>query len=200
MKNALHKLKSSRGFTLGETLICVLILLMVVGVVGGAIPAASSAYTKAVDAANAQVLLSTAMTVLRDELSNASEVKDPVVNNTAKTVTLEYRSGTTGRMTKIVSSPEGVSIWEYGVESLARNEDGSVKLDAYGKAVIDVAYSSDYMRILVSKKAATRGLSLSYSGVSKADHVITIGSLNVMREGGTAPSAEKKDFSIRTLG
>ncbi len=70
MRSILKKLKKGKaGFSLAETLIAILILLMVSAIVAGAMPAAASAYQKTVDAANAQILLSTAMTVLRDELA-----------------------------------------------------------------------------------------------------------------------------------
>ena len=69
------KLNQSGGFTLVEVLMAVLILAMAGGVVAGGMPAAVDAYVKVVDHANAQVLLSTTMTRLRDELSTATEVE-----------------------------------------------------------------------------------------------------------------------------
>ena len=53
------KLNNEDGFTLAETLMTVLIMLLVSSVIAAGIPAAAKAYRKAVDAANAQVLLST---------------------------------------------------------------------------------------------------------------------------------------------
>ena len=66
MTTAFRKLNQQNGFSLAEMLVAILILLMVSSVVAGGVPAASNAYSKAVDAANAQVLLSTAATALRD--------------------------------------------------------------------------------------------------------------------------------------
>ena len=57
----MKRLNSRTGFTLAEVLITVLILLMITAVVAGGMPVAANAYYKVVDAANAQVLLSTAM-------------------------------------------------------------------------------------------------------------------------------------------
>ena len=67
-----QKLNSQDAFTLAETLITVLILLMVSAVVAGGIPAAANAYRKAVDAANAHVLLSTTVNALRSELKGTT--------------------------------------------------------------------------------------------------------------------------------
>ena len=61
-KRIRQKLKSRLGFTLAEMLMSVLILLMVSSVVAGGVPVAANAYYKVVDAANAQVLLSTTVT------------------------------------------------------------------------------------------------------------------------------------------
>ena len=105
MKSVFRKLIGKRGFTLAETMIAVLILLMVVSIVGAAIPTASSVYTKAVDTANAQVLLSTAMTVLRDELGNATEVD---ISSDKKTI--QYRSGNNGRISKVFYSSADFSV------------------------------------------------------------------------------------------
>lgn len=71
MERLKDRKRGRSGFTLAETLITVLILLMVSGVVAAGIPSAANALEKAVDGANAQVLLSTTMTILRDELGTA---------------------------------------------------------------------------------------------------------------------------------
>ena len=68
----IKKIKQNQsGFSLAETLMAVLILLMVSEVVAVGIPSAASALSKIVDASNAQLLLSTTITKLRDELSTA---------------------------------------------------------------------------------------------------------------------------------
>ena len=59
-------IKDEYGFSLAETLMAVLILLMVTSVVATGIPAAANAYFKAVDASHAQVLLSTTMISLSE--------------------------------------------------------------------------------------------------------------------------------------
>ena len=57
------------GFTIAETLVAVLILLMVSSVVAAGIPAAKSAFEKVVVGANAEILLSTSVASLRDQLA-----------------------------------------------------------------------------------------------------------------------------------
>ena len=57
----------------------ILILLMVTSIVAAGIPVAATAYSKVVMASNAQLLLSTTMTNLRDELATATNIE--VVKN-----------------------------------------------------------------------------------------------------------------------
>lgn len=93
MKAFAEKTKNAWGFTLSEVLVAVLILVMITAT---ALPAALNAYKNAVDAANAQVLLSTAVNALRSELSTAwdvEEIKD------SKTIT--FKSADTGSKSQI---------------------------------------------------------------------------------------------------
>lgn len=173
------KLRSSRGFTLAETLICVLILLMVCGIVGAAIPAASAAYTKAVDAANAQVLLSTAVTALRDEFGSATDI---AYSEAEGTVTITYRSGKTGGWSKIVASDSEIRIFEFG------------KIDANGSIT---SYQPATGRLLVSSEAATANLRLGFTSFSNVNGLITIGDLKVMKD--ATELAGKESLLIRVI-
>ena len=74
-KKLMRKLNKRKGFSLTELLAAVLILGMVSSVVAGGIPVAKDAYEKVTLSANAQVMLSTAISALRNELCTASEVK-----------------------------------------------------------------------------------------------------------------------------
>ena len=56
------KLKGKSGFTLAETLLAVLILLLVSTIVANGIPVARNVYNNVIIGANAQMLLSTAVT------------------------------------------------------------------------------------------------------------------------------------------
>ena len=105
MKRPLKKPNSSAGFTLAETLIAVVILVMITA---AAMPAAVSAYRNAVDAANAQVLLSTTVNALRSELSTAWNVD---VNTEGTTIT--YQSADTGDKSVITVEDGTIIIQEY---------------------------------------------------------------------------------------
>ena len=65
--------RANVGFTLVETLMALIILVIMTGIVAMGIPVAFETYTKAVDGSNAQVLLTTTTNELRNELSMAQD-------------------------------------------------------------------------------------------------------------------------------
>ena len=206
MRTVINKLRKNRsGFSLGETLIVVLILLMVSAIVGGAIPTASNVFTKTVDAANAQLLLSTTLTELRDELSTASNIE---VSGT----TVTYRNGS--GLWKIVLVEVGANtitipgdttttktitpgIWL--CRAIAFNpETGAVTYR-------DPGMDSDNTRLLVSEKAATEKLAVSYTSITKivdADNNIlgiTFNGISVKKIGSTNSLADRATFTVRRI-
>lgn len=211
MKRIRKKLASSQGFTLAETLICVLILLMVTGIVAAAIPTASNVFMSAVDTANAQILESTAITVLRDELSTAKEIQPPI--KSTGEVTLIYRSAETGRWSQIVSSHKVVTqedgtnkdvyeikLFEYGY----KDATGYVFPDYEQPGVTDlttgsVTYPASEGRYLVSSKATTENLSIWFEDATYENGVITITGLKVYRKGSSIPAAKRDSLVIKPV-
>jgi type II secretory pathway pseudopilin PulG len=173
--------KSRAGFSLAETLIAILILLMVSAIVGGAIPVASNVFTKTVDAANAQLLLSTTVTVLRDQLSIASEVAS---NGSDK---IKYKSGDTGDRCLIVMQADGTLELYFGSYECK---------DSYNP--------NDYTKghySLISKKAATLGMKVSFTSiVSSTDKkVITISGLKVSKGSVSLTDKDGRALKIRVV-
>ncbi len=171
MKRLLRKLKRTSGFTLTETLAVVIILLLVSGVVAAGMPVAANAYTKVVDSGNAQVLLSTVKTALREELSTATEI-DP------KDGKLYYRSARYGVMAEL-SSRDG-TIWLEYLQSDKSSMDPAVK------------------RPLVSTAAAT-GLKVEYSSITYADGLFTFNCLTVKKDSRFLAGDTSGSFAIRVL-
>ena len=90
----IKKIKQNQsGFSLAETLMAVLILLMVSEVVAVGIPSAASALSKIVDASNAQLLLSTTITKLRDELSTARVNDTDKIECDSTNTTIQFVDG-----------------------------------------------------------------------------------------------------------
>ena len=191
------KLTKRKGFSLAETLIAILILLMVSSIVAAAVPTASKVYMKTVDAANAQVLLSTVMTELRNELSDAT-IESPEDGAVEPTTTITYKNGNGGyRELSLVSTGD---IDKRGILLTIR------KLDPATGQITTSTASTD-KRMLVNSTAATGDLVVSYTGASFANGVLTFTGLSVTKmtknsEGTVAEGpvlANCTSFAIRGL-
>ena len=168
------------GFTLAETLVALLILLMVTSVVAAGIPAASNAYTKVVDHANAQVLLSTTVTALRNQIEFSKDVHlDP---DDPTSHTLYFTSSVNGSAASICNSDKGVILNEY--------------LDYTGD---DENIKKLLSRPLVSDKAATKDLFLEYEGVSCSGEVVTFSGLKVIKKGTDTVLASVESIKFKVL-
>ena len=157
MQKLRTRLKNSSGFTLSELLITLLILLMVTVVMAAGIPSALRALYKVEDSSNAQVLLSMAVTRLRDELSTASDVK--VDGETTITYTTE--SGSRSKLTVETAGDDlGINLQEY----------------------IDViTEGTQYKHLLVSNAAANKNLYVTYSEAEYENGLVTISGLKAVK-------------------
>ncbi len=166
------RLRSSGGFTLAEILIVILILLLVTAVVVAGIPAAQRAYTKITDSANAQVLLSTTMTRLRDELGTATDVK---VDVSANTVTYLCADGSRSEI----------------------SFDGSA--DPKGIYVSRASGGEAFEYLLVSELTGGKGLYMTYelAAPDAGAGLVTFKNLKVLNSSGTL--AELPQLEIRVL-
>lgn len=106
-------LRNQRGFSFTELLATVIVVTLATTVLAAGIPSAIDAYGNLMDVANSQTLISTTATVLRQELSMATDVS---VNNNKKTVS--YTSDATGAECTI----EIVSPSTEGADSPKNNE------------------------------------------------------------------------------
>lgn len=179
MKRIKQIILDSTGFTLAETLLAILILLMVSTIVATGIPAAKNAYEKVVLASNAEVLLSTTMSELRNELGTARDVD--ATNNV-----ITYRNSYTGSKSKLFRSTGG------------DDPAGTIMLQRYvGEGSVQ---GSNPLR-LVSKKASD-GLYVIYDTVDEPNTtpgIVTFHNLQVKRETSDTPLAEMDSFSIRVF-
>ena len=96
IKRLFKKLKGNKGFSLSELLITVAIMGFVSLIAAGGVAAAQRSYPKINDAANSQVAMSTAITLLRDELAMAKNVKASSTEITYETngITCTITNGT----------------------------------------------------------------------------------------------------------
>lgn len=184
VKNMTQKLKKIAGFTLAETLITVLILLMVSAVVAGGVPAAANAYRKAVDAANAQVLLSTTVNALRSELSTAWGVSDD-----ADGKTLTYYSVRTGAKTKLFNGT--------GDQNTIMVQD-YVPFDETQQQNANTNDRLQHSLVVRSGEKELDQFRMKFESVEVKDDIITFETLGVYRAKETTP-LQSMNLSIRVL-
>ena len=171
MKRLGKKIGGSKGFTLAEVLVALLILLMVTSVVAMGVPLAANAYNKVTRAANAQVFLSTTVTRLRNELGTASDV---TVSGT--TVTYTSSNGSTSRIFVSSTGEPGIYLREYA--DLVSDND-------------------NFQHLLVAKEASGSDMYSTYGGIAYAGGVVPVTDLRVIS--GSDTVAQIPSLQIRVL-
>ena len=202
MKRIMRKLKSMAGMTLAETLLAVLILLLASSIVATGMPAAVSAYRNAIDAANAQVLLSAAVNALRGELSTARDVK---VSDDMKTII--YTDAETGSRMKIclgkdpqdTSDTDTILVQEY--EELDDSGNGFLTTDE--KNAMAALKPKAYALLSKEARKTTRDgkskMTVTYTVVTPNNGVLTISGLKVERDGTVLAKMPASGLTIRVL-
>ena len=157
----LKKLKGRSGFSLAEMLLAVLILVMVAGIVAAGIPTVKNVYDKVVVSANAQVLLSTTVNALRDELGTAWDVSKGLTDTA-----LTYFSADTGAKTELWydESMQAIVIREYA-----------------GVSDIGVAAQGTPRRLVSEAASANQGLYAKCDDIVYSNGIVTFKALKVCR-------------------
>lgn len=180
------KLKNKRGFSLAETLLAVLILLLVSVVVATGMPAVTNAYNKVVLGANAKTMLSTAVTALHDEIGTAWQVE-----NSTDDKSLSYFNGSTGARSKISSGTKlPIRIQDYlslGEEDLIHASDAKVGSE----------------HDLISGASFNPEMYVTFDSISYAGGIVTITGLKVCKKADDTElakySAVDGNFTIRVI-
>ena len=197
----------SRGFTLMEMLMVIVIILLLSMVVATGVPAALKAYETALNASNAQLMLSTATTRLREELSVARP-------NTVKKITelpegltsegydsceplIQFDSYETGFVTVIANTNSGLAIGEYPTDY-----DGK-PLNTAKKGKLSLIVPSSPGEDSGLREGSNTRLRVKLTGSLEPNEkgdVITIEGLKVVNEDDQqVAKAEVKELKIRTL-
>lgn len=194
-----RKLKNRSGFTLAETMLCVLILLLVSGIVATGMPAAKNAYDKVVLGSNAQVLLSTAANALRAELGTARGIS-------IEDGGITYYSAETGGRSKIylgtytnpINSDKTGEKYTETTIMLQRYTQVSSTVDFAigGKLTAGDAYP------LVSKVASTADMYVTYTGspsYNEGNGTVTFSNFRVCRKKDNTLLAGGSSLTIRVF-
>ncbi len=180
MKRIIQKLKSCAGFTLAETLVTVVILLLATGIIGAGMPAAINAYRSAIDAANAQVLLSATVNALRGELSTARDVKK------VDDQTITYTSARTGSQSKLFLDGGVIKIQEYDDLAQGDTPEGFLEEDADSVSDLQPDEGGGHPLLDDAMRKTTRDgtpMAVVYTGINVDEEhsCVTISGLSVKR-------------------
>ena len=171
------------GFTLAETLMAVLILLMVTSVVAAGLPAAVSAYQKVVDRANAQIQLSTTVSRLREELGSAlwyKETDEAICYSNGNYAERGYVSSLPKTITDGEDAEKGIAI------SFANVQGASLGF-------------SEPLLSRLGTTAQEKRLYTIYSGLEYSDGIFTVSDLQVKKQGSDVIQAELSELVIRPV-
>ena len=178
------RLSTKKGFTLAETLLAILILLMVTAVVAAGIPVAAHAYERVVMSSNAQLLLSTTMTRMRDELGTATEISVATENNVP---VIRYTA-------------------DNGRKCIIKYEDNTAVAGNAAKTVgihltenFNPESESGYKHLLVTQQAATKSLYATFTSAVYSKGIVTVTGLRVIEISTGKVITEAQTFEISIL-
>ena len=173
-----RKAKSRSAFTLAETLVAILIMLMVSSVVATGIPAAQRAYESVEMAANSELLLSSTISTLRNELSLAKDIK---IEGTDKT-SVSYLNPTTGTMSRIYM-------------------DGGKIMYKMNAAVDGISPGDDKNATRLMSKALTTkvGIEVTFDSITKSGNCIVFNNVIVKSERDDTERTGRETVSIRII-
>ncbi len=188
-----NRLKSRGGFTLAETLLAVLIMLLVSVVVATGMPAATNAYNKVVLGANAKVMLSTAITALHDEIGTAWRV-EKIPGDTTKIAYFNASTGAKSELSLDAADHSAIQIKDY------------VSLGSSDLIHDDTKYKPGKAYHLLADTSS--GMYVTYTSIAYDDStgIVTIAGLKVCKKSDDSKLVEYvgengavKDFTIRVI-
>ncbi len=179
-----------RGFTLTEMLVTLLILTLASTLMATGIPAAIDTYQKVVKTSNAQLALSTTLSILRSELGLATKVEIKGDEENAK---IYY-----------YSSGEGCWAWIGNDSSETASHRGLVKQYLKGMPTpttpVEALVADGPSAPLVSNEAVTDTLKVSLKDASKVDAQDVVGvKIDVVDRAGNKLASVGDDSDYRIL-
>ena len=158
------KLTEHRGFSLSELLVTVVIVSLLSIMIATGVRASLNSYKKVTDEANAEVLLSTCASMLRNELSTAVEI-------TAEDNCIVFRQSGSG--------------CKVSLRSISMDGAGGPVQICLGSVGVNPETGSESItseRPFISQVTGTEGLFVSFDEISYTDECVTIKGLAVRKK------------------
>lgn len=191
------KIRNNKGFTLAETLLTVILVLLMSGAVAAGIGIMNKTIRRIQNKANAEVLLSTTLNLISSDLKNTEAVAasgDKAEEGGETVQFLQIRENGADVWVSIGNSTDGSGSEEEnaGIQKQYFTEtvDSSTGAVKYSKTGISSAY--------VTKQAKTDALYTTIGSITYSNHVLTIHDLEVKNTDNE--TQEKLDsFSVAAL-
>lgn len=189
------RLRNRQAFTLAEALVAIIILLLVTSIVAAGIPAAMRAYEKTVLASNAEVLLSTTMTTLRNELDTAKDVK--AAADGSEISFFNSSMGSISTISKSSGNPSDIMYQRCSADGVVLTDEEIEKMpDAVKVNYRPVKLMSD----AVSDKKNQLHVTYTKVNYDEKKGVVTFTGLKVTKDNGDdTPAKREGTFSVRVF-
>ena len=192
------KIRNNKGFTLTETLMTVILVLLMTGAVAAGISIMNRTIRRIQNKANAEVLLSTTLTLISSDLKNTVAVVPDG----------EKKAEDGGETVKLLQIREnGTDAW-IGIEndsSAAGSdaENGGIRKKYYTQTVNSETGDREYQDTNISigyvtKQAKTDTLYTTIGSITYSNHVLTIHDLEV-KNTNDETQAKLDSFSVAAL-
>lgn len=192
------KIRNNKGFTLTETLLTVILVLLMTGAVAAGISIMNRTIRRIQNKANAEVLLSTTLTLISSDLKNTVAVVPDG----------EKKAEDGGETVKLLQIREnGTDAW-IGIEndsSAAGSdaENGGIRKKYYTQTVNSETGDREYQDTNISigyvtKQAKTDTLYTTIGSITYSNHVLTIHDLEV-KNTNDETQAKLDSFSVAAL-
>ena len=192
------KIRNNKGFTLTETLLTVILVLLMTGAVAAGITIMNRTIRRIQNKANAEVLLSTTLTLISSDLKNTVAVVPDG----------EKKAEDGGETVKLLQIREnGTDAW-IGIEndsSAAGSdaENGGIRKKYYTQTVNSETGDREYQDTNISigyvtKQAKTDTLYTTIGSITYSNHVLTIHDLEV-KNTNDETQAKLDSFSVAAL-
>lgn len=182
------KIRNNKGFTLTETLLTVILVVLMSGAVAAGVSTVSRVIHKIQNKANAEVLLSTTLTLLSDDLQNTESVE-----STDGTVQyLKIRENGSSAWISIDNSTSDLDSENAGIRKnyYTMTMDSNSGIPVYQDTGLSMTY--------VTEQAKTDTLYTTIDSITYSNHVLTVHDLEVKNKDGV--TQEKLDsFSVAAL-
>ena len=174
------RIRDIKAFTLSETLVTIIIVMLVSSIVAVGIPAASNAYKNVVRASNAEILLSNTMISLRNELGMARDI-------TVSQKKVTYYNPMYDSYSSLNSDNRDIKYRRFEADGLILDSSSTTN------------HSDEVLFTSIVSSETEETMHVKYAGVEHKGGVITFSGLEVLDKSGNPIGVKRDSYVIRVI-